>query len=471
MTTQPQTAGSPRLAIIGAGPSGLACGLFLKEKVDILESNSHVGGHASSFTQDGFTFDYGPHILFSRDAQILDFIVKSLGQNVSRCRRNNKIAFKDKLLKYPFENDLNALSLDDNFDCIRHFLFNPYKQQFAAPANMKEWFLKTFGEGICRHYLFPYNEKVWNIPVEQLSMSMADRIPHPNPEDILKSSMGYSTEGYLHQLYYFYPKKGGYQAICEAFKTNLAVQYQCHIEKIQFKPGEIVLVNQNGTTRSYQQVVSTMPVHELIEKVDCPVPLEIRKAVEQLIVNPMIIVSFALSGVDANQYTAVYFPEAEFLVNRISYPCTFSSENGPPNHFSLQAEITCSADSEVWQQTDAEILAHTKEGLQKRKLLPDDDAILFARIERMDRSYVVYDVAYQENAAKVRDFFESIGIHLLGRFSYFEYINIDMAVDRAIKLAALLNNEEEKDAQLLKTTYLNKALTTLSGEKLHEFNQ
>ena len=34
---------------------------------------------------------------------------------------------------------------------------------------MKEWFLKHFGEGICNKYLFPYNKKVWNINVQDLS--------------------------------------------------------------------------------------------------------------------------------------------------------------------------------------------------------------------------------------------------------------------------------------------------------------
>jgi protoporphyrinogen oxidase len=91
-----------RLAVIGAGPSGLALSLFLNDSPEILEAQAYVGGHASSFMAEGFTFDYGPHILFSRDQQILDFIVASLGDNVSRCRRNNKISFKNRMIKYPF---------------------------------------------------------------------------------------------------------------------------------------------------------------------------------------------------------------------------------------------------------------------------------------------------------------------------------------------------------------------------------
>ncbi|CDZ77601.1 protoporphyrinogen oxidase [Legionella massiliensis] len=451
-----------RLAVIGAGPSGLALSLFLNNSPEILEAQAHVGGHASSFMAKGFTFDYGPHILFSRDQQILDFIVASLGDNVSRCRRNNKISYKNRIMKYPFENDLKSLELEDNYDCISHFIFNPYKEKYAVPANMKEWFLKTFGEGICSHYLFPYNEKIWNIPVERLSMSMASRIPNPPPEDILKSSLGYSTEGYLHQLYYFYPKTGGYQAISEAWKKTLVINYGFRVDRIQFDQGKIRLFDEQSNMKEYEQVVSTMPVHEIISKMDIEIPNEIRAAVEKLIVNPMFVISFGVAGVDPNQYTAVYFPEAEFLVNRISYPCTFSAANGPEGHWSLQAEITCARSSSVWQQSDAEILAHAKQGLQQRNLLPGDEQIVFEQIDRVDQSYVVYDVGYEANAEKVRTWFASIGIHLLGRFSYFEYVNVDMAVARAIKVAAFLNGEPDNEAT--KERYLAKALSILNED-------
>ena len=455
------TTSSHQTGIIGAGPSGLAISLFLKDTHEILEANHCVGGHAASFIEDGFTFDYGPHILFSRDQLILDFIIATLGSNISKCRRNNKISFKKRLIKYPFENDLKSLPLEDNYACIHDFIFNPYKEKYAIPQNMREWFLKIFGEGICSRYLFPYNEKVWNIPVEQLSMTLADRIPNPPAEDILKSSLGYSTEGYLHQLYYFYPKKGGYQAICEAWKKNAPIAYQFAVDSIQLTDRDTIkVISKSSEVREYKRLISTMPIHEIINKLDMDIPTEIRTAVDQLIVNPMFVVSFGVKGVDQNQYTAIYFPEPEFWVNRISYPCTFSATNGPHKHWSLQAEITCAKQSDLWNQSDENILAHTKQGLQQRGLLPSDDEIILERVDRMERSYVVYDVGYEEKAAKVRAWFSSIGIHLLGRFSYFEYINVDMAVDRAIKLAIELN-EDTDDLSILKPMYLEQALATL----------
>ena len=456
------------IGIIGAGPSGLAISLFLKQNNEILESNLHVGGHAASFFEKGFTFDYGPHILFSKDQSILDFIVATLGENISQCRRNNKIAFKDKLIKYPFENDLYSLPLEDNYACIHDFIFNANKKIETPPKNMKEWFLSTFGAGICSRYLFPYNEKVWNIPVEQLSMALAERIPNPKPSDILKSSLGYETEGYLHQLYYFYPKVGGYQAICNAWKKASSVTHQFKVDKIQLtKSDAIRVIDTTGRVRQYSQLVSTMPVHDLVNILDIEVPDIIQSAISRLIVNPMFIISFGIAGIDPNQYTAVYFPESEFWVNRISYPCTFSESNAPLRHWSLQAEITCAKNSDLWNKTDAEILSHTKIGLQQRNLLPSDAHITLERVDRQEKSYIVYDVGYEDNVNKVREWFSSVGIFLLGRFGYFEYINVDMAVDRAIKLAMQLN-KDSGDAAQHKLQYLASALSKLNSVQLVE---
>ena len=51
------------VVVVGAGPGGLASAMLLAAsgaKVTVLERADRVGGPTASFTQDGFTFDYGP---------------------------------------------------------------------------------------------------------------------------------------------------------------------------------------------------------------------------------------------------------------------------------------------------------------------------------------------------------------------------------------------------------------------------
>ena len=54
-------------------------------------------------------------------------------------------------------------------------------------------------------------------------------------------------------------------------------------------------------------------------------------------------------------------------------------------------------------------------------------------------SYVVYDEHYEKNVGIVRNWFPRQGIHLVGRFSYFEYINVDGVIERARDIAGRIN--------------------------------
>lgn len=441
-STKKKTAG--RTGILGAGPSGLCMARFLKRDYEIVERGGRVGGHASSFTKEGYTFDYGPHIMFSKNQPVLDFMIRALDGNVLKCRRNNKISFKGRLVRYPFENDLAALDLEDNFQCTWQYFNNPYKDKFPKPRNLEQWLLSVFGKGICDAYLFPYNRKVWNLPVDRLSMLWADRIPRPPPETILRSALGQKTEGYLHQLFYHYPKAGGYQAISEGFaRGTKPVHFDYDIKSVRKLPDGRWEITDGRSPMVFDELVSTIPVHELIKVAKFPIPARVRQAVRNLIVNPMYVISLGIRGVDAEQMTAIYFPEEDFLVNRISYPATFSSANAPAGHHSIQAEITCRANSKEWRMSDAEILEHTIAGLEKRGLLKRDTVVL-TDVKRSKYSYVVYDSDYEKNVAIIRDWFPRQGIHLVGRFSFFEYINVDGAVARAMEAAGRINGRPVK---------------------------
>lgn len=433
-----------KIGIIGAGPSGLVVSNYLKSQSHILEKNNHPGGTTSSFSDEGYTFDIGPHILFSKNQEVLDYIINTLGDNVAKCRRNNKVSYKGKLMKYPFENDLRALPLEETYDCIKTYLFNPYKEKYRKPKDLKQWLLAHFGEGICKRYLFPYNEKVWNIPVDKLSMLWADRIPNPPAEDILKSAIGFETEGYLHQLYYYYPLTGGYQAICDTWANGKEITFNFTVTSIEKTKKGTFIVSNGDQTYEFDQLVSTMPVHELIKVYKAKIPDTVKKAVKNLIVNPLYTVSLGIKGEDKEQYTAIYFPEKEYLFNRISFPKTFSPNNAPKGHYSIQAEITCRASSKEWKATDSEILEHVKNGLVESNIIKNKKDIVYEHLVRVQYAYVVYDTNYEKNVSIIRKWFPKQGIHLAGRFSYFEYINTDGAVIRAREIADIINKQKHE---------------------------
>src|SRR6185436_5455581 len=131
------------IGILGGGISGIALAAHLDADVDVLEKRARIGGLSGSIIENGFTFDAaGPHIMFSKNKEVLNLMVEVLGDNVHQRRRDNKIWFKGRLVKYPFENDLAALPKEDNFECILGYLKNPNAN--ATPSNLAEWSYATF---------------------------------------------------------------------------------------------------------------------------------------------------------------------------------------------------------------------------------------------------------------------------------------------------------------------------------------
>jgi protoporphyrinogen oxidase len=68
----------------------------------------------------------------------------------------------------------------------------------------------------------------------------------------------------------------------------------------------------------------------------------------------------------------------------------------------------------------------------------DPSSIVYKRVIRFLYGYPVYDLDYRRNVTEMRDAVAAAGLHLLGRFAQFDYINSDVCVERAIALAAEL---------------------------------
>ena len=242
-----------KTGIIGAGASGLSLALMLDGEFTVFESRDRTGGHCHTTVRDGWTFDQGPHIMFSKNVDVLDFMIKSLGDNVHQSTRNNKVFVDGRLVKYPFENDLASLELSTRVRCLLTYLFNDHAALAENPADLNEWFLGNFGEGMTDLYFRPYNEKVWNVALEDLSMTWSERIPLPPARDVVRGAMGETTEGYLHQLHYHYPREGGYQAITDAWAARIAsesIRLNSRVQGIERVDDGVVVISDTGSTSS-----------------------------------------------------------------------------------------------------------------------------------------------------------------------------------------------------------------------------
>jgi protoporphyrinogen oxidase len=133
---------SPRIVIIGAGPTGLAAGYRLQELGHedwvILEANDYVGGLATSFTDDaGFTYDIGGHVMFSHYPYYDDLVDKLMGGDYTELQREAWIWMEDRFIPYPFQNNIKDLDRETVFECVMGVL--EAQRSALTPTNFAEW--------------------------------------------------------------------------------------------------------------------------------------------------------------------------------------------------------------------------------------------------------------------------------------------------------------------------------------------
>lgn len=428
------------IGIVGAGLTGLTLGSLIAD-CEILEKNSECGGLCRGIEEDGFTFDCsGSHIIFSRDKGALNFMLEKLGDNIVKCRRNTKILYKGSYVKYPFENGLSDLPLQDNFECLMGFIDARINTK-SRPKNFKEWLYATFGKGMAEKYLIPYNEKIWKYDTAKMSTSWVEgRVPKPPMEDIIKSSLGIESEGYQHQLNFYYPKRGGINALIKGLEREIGDKLikNFNVKSITRENGEWV-VSDGREKRRYNKIVATNPIFDIIRSLK-GVPLRIYRALNGLKYNSLITVMLGLEMDYINDLSWLYIPDRDCLAHRVAFPSNYSRGVAPEGKSAVLAEITRNSSDHIDRLSDDEIITRTVNELHEKGII-DKDAVCFTKAKRTKLAYIIYDLNYERNIGMVKSFLNHIGIPVVGRFAEFKYLNMDACVRNAIDFVSVMNNE------------------------------
>jgi len=433
-----------KIAILGAGISGLAVARTLLEggfdprDVHVLESAPVAGGLCASKTVDGFTYDVaGGHILYSKDKAAMEWMKAQAGGPAAfvERRRETKIRFGDRWVHYPFENGLGDLPAEANYDCLKGYVeaWHLRKTQGgAAPADFAGWVRWRFGEGIARHFMDPYNAKIWKRPLSELTSDwVAGRVPDAPIDDVLKSSIGIRTEGYTHQSIFYYPLDGGFQAITDGFARAIGscLRLSTRVERVQ-KRGSRYLVN----GEEFDAVVSTLALHDLPALVE-GLPSGLADEMRALSYNSLYTLLIALDRPTHPNLSWIYLPHDEQgPANRVTYMSNYSPHLAPPGKNSLMCEVTYASDARPpGPETERAIL----QGLERAGLLKRNE-VLFTDHSLVRLAYIVYDPPHARRRAAAIEWLEGQGIHPLGRFGRYDYDNSDQCVIKARALGARL---------------------------------
>ena len=439
-----------KTAILGAGISGLALARILQERglpiedLTLFEAKGEVGGLCRSKSIEGFTYDIaGGHILFSKDQGIMQWLKDCAGGDDAFVKRdrNTKIRFEDRWVHYPFENGLGDLPDQAKYDCLKGYVHAWHERTASgteAPGDFKSWIQWRFGDGIAKHFMDPYNEKIWERPLEQITSGwVAGRVPDAPVEDVLKSAIGIRTEGYTHQAIFYYPKKGGFQPITDGLATTL-------MDRIRLNT-PVETLTRNGDTwkvngEEFDVVVNTLPLDFLPQIVE-GIPADVTAAMNGLAFNSVRCYLIALSREEHPDLSWIYLPHHEQgPVNRVTYLSNYSPGNAPEGKTSFLAEVTYDGRGPAPKD---EVVDDVVNGMVYAGLMSKDE-ILFTDHTQCSHAYIVYDHDLDERREMSIDWCEKNNLLPLGRFGHYDYHNSDQCVIASREMAERLIEMAEK---------------------------
>ncbi|MCB9897272.1 MAG: FAD-dependent oxidoreductase [Planctomycetes bacterium] len=442
MTESPQT-----VTVLGGGLAGLAAAQRFAEngwKVTVLEIEDHVGGLASSFEQDGYTYDHGPHRLYSNLDELNEHFKTVLDGNWDYRDRLSRIYMRKKFFDYPLKvgNVVTSLGAWTMFRSFLDYFVARTRNAIKpiADDNFEAWIIKRFGRTLYELFFGTYTRKAWGIPCTQISADWAaQRISQLDLWDTVKKTI-FRPKNEVRSLVskFLYPKTGGIGALGRGYERLIlrdggTVVTSAEVVRLESEGGRITgaVYRKDGTEHVQRSdiFVSTMPLTLLIPMLGDVVPAEVTAAKDALVHKGIV---FAYVKLDREQLTPdhwIYIPEEHIAVHRISEFTNFSKDCAPDGKTMVCAEITSTKGDAYWTSTDEQILDLAKRNLVELGLLDERDVLPGGFVRRVDYAYPIYDLTYRGNVRTLTQYLKGFeNLVSTGRQGLFRYGNMDHSV-------------------------------------------
>jgi protoporphyrinogen oxidase len=416
------------IIILGAGIAGISAAYHLKKMgltAEVYEASARSGGLLDNFTIDGFRFDNAIHLSFATEAEVREIFDSTpyiAHPAVSWC-------WDDTLwLKHPVQNNLAPLEVKQKVDLIAGLVARPN----IDVKNYHDWLIYQYGESIATRWQLPYTEKYWTISAEQLGLDwIGNRVRRADIREVLHGAFTSETPSYYYATEMRYPKKGGYRAFIEPMIAQIEIQ--CEHQAVN-----IILANKqvrfaNGKIANFEQLISTLPLPELIEIID-DVPPDVRAAAATLFATSVDLISVGFRNADVQPHLWFYIYDKEILAARAYSPSIKSPENVPEGRSSLQFEIySSSRKPQIF--SPEEMKSNTMMGLKKLGLIKSEADVIFMHHKQLPWGNVVFDLGMEERRDVVIDWLTRVGIIPAGRFGEWDYLWSNQSFMSGLKAA------------------------------------
>jgi protoporphyrinogen oxidase len=429
------------VAVLGAGISGLAVSFHLRHKdTAIFERQPYYGGHVHSEVVDGFLWDDGPHVSFTSNKYVQDFLADMVDGAYEVVDSKASNYYRGHWIAHPAQVNLYQVPEPLRTACLESFLAS--REVRGAPANYREWLHMAFGEVFAETFPAAYTRKYWTVDPASLTTEwVGNRVMKPSVEDVVagaKASIGVQTIHYAANRESRYPTRGGFMAYTHKMARGADIRLNTALTGLTF--GARRLRFSDGSEVSYRRLVSTIPLKLLIDlSSDAPTP--VRDAAAKLTCTQFLRVDVAVNHPARRPETWMYVYDESKLSVRISHMEHFAPSNAPPGCSAIQVEVYGSEYRAVpsdFEKVKSDVVAE----LIEMGLVDDADAVRYVNVKFVPQGNPIFDHNRAPAMQIIEEFLDHHGVLLVGRYAEHKYLMTDACVISARRAAAIVSGSD-----------------------------
>ena len=435
-----------RIVILGAGPTGLGAAYRLKElghtKFHMYDRSPYLGGLATSFTDsEGFTWDIGGHVMFSHYKYYDDVFDKLMGDEYQMNMRESWVRMFDTWVPYPFQNNIRYLPKEAAYECMSGLIEAQKTRDPKKATNFGEFIDAVFGDGIAKHFMKPYNFKVWAHPATMMNKEwIGERVAMIDVNRALKSIMLESDDfAWGPNNQFKFPLKGGTGEFYKRFAKPLAGHYTLNKEAVSVDTVKKEITFSDGDVVKYDKLISTIPIDKLCNNLlTGDMDLEdLKDDTSCLRHSGGYMIGIGIKQPCPSTKSWMYYPEDSSPFYRVTYLSNYSPFMTPDKdkYYSLLCETSCSEFKPVNGET---IVEDTIQGLINSGMITEEDRkdIVSTWKYYADYSYPTPTVERDSILARAIPQLENLEIYSRGRFGMWKYevSNTDHSLMQGVEL-------------------------------------
>lgn len=415
------------LAILGTGMAGFGAAYAAHQaglRPVMYDMHDHIGGHTASYEfPGGWTFDEGPHVSFTENSRIQDLLAANVDGKYETFSTRVNNYWKGHWIKHPAQINLHGLPVELVTRILVECVELSQRAESPPIRNYEDWLRASYGKTFSETFPMEYTVKYHTTAAANLNTEwIGPRLYRAKLEEVFRGALQPNSADVHYISGFRYPSHGGFVAYLEPFRKIADIKLRHKVMRID--PMQRLLHFTNGTTASYDGLVSSIPLPELVPMI-VGAPEDILEAAGRLACSEAVIVNLGIDRADLVDAHWSYFYDRDIFFTRLSTPHLQSPHNVPPGCGSLQAECYYSKKYRPLDRRPEDCIEPVIADLRRCGTLRESDRILFRHAMYIPYANVIFDLESGPAVAAVHGYLNDIGIGYCGRYGEWAYVWTD----------------------------------------------